>query len=154
MAYILVMHGPNLNLLGKRERQIYGQISLEEINAQLQREAQQKGHTLEVFQSNHEGELVDYIQQRGPRADLLIMNPAAYTHTSVALRDAILAVEIPLIEVHLSNIYQREPFRHRSYLTDIAIGQVVGFGAVSYHLALEAADHLLRRPAKADATTV
>jgi 3-dehydroquinate dehydratase-2 len=145
VAYILIVHGPNLNLLGKRERQIYGQTSLEEINTMLQQWAQREGHEIDIFQSNHEGELVDYIQQRGPQADILIMNPAAYTHTSIALRDAVLAVGVPLIEVHLSNIYRREPFRQRSYLSDIAVGQVAGFGPYSYRLALEAAGHLLRQ---------
>jgi 3-dehydroquinate dehydratase-2 len=105
--------------------------------------AQQQGHTLEFFQSNHEGALVDWLQQHGAQADVLLINPAAYTHTSIAIRDAILAVGLPVIEVHLSNIYQREPFRHQSYLTDIAVGQVAGFGPHSYVLAFEAACHLL-----------
>jgi 3-dehydroquinate dehydratase-2 len=144
---ILVVHGPNLNLLGSREQQIYGQMSLEKINTMLRQEAQQAGHEIDMFQSNHEGELVDYIQQRGPQANILLMNPAAYTHTSIALRDAVLAVGIPLIEVHLSNIYRREPFRRQSYLADIAIGQIAGFGPHSYRLALEAACHVLRQQA-------
>jgi 3-dehydroquinate dehydratase-2 len=146
VACILVVHGPNLNLLGRREQQIYGQTSLEEINARLRQDAQRAGHEIDIVQSNHEGEIVDCIQQRGSRADVLIMNPAAYTHTSVAIRDAVLAVGIPLIEVHLSNIYRREPFRRQSFLADIAVGQVAGFGPYSYRLALEAACHLLRRP--------
>ena len=145
MACILVVHGPNLNLLGTRERQIYGQTSLAEINQMLGQSAQRAGHTLECFQSNHEGALVDCLQQRGAQADVLIINPAAYTHTSIAIRDAILAVGIPTIEVHLSNIHQREPFRRQSYLADIAVGQVAGFGPHSYVLALEAACHVLRQ---------
>lgn len=148
VAHILVVHGPNLNLLGKREQQIYGQTSLEEINVMLRRYAQQEGHEIDIVQSNHEGELVDCIQQRGSGADMLIMNPAAYTHTSIAIRDAVLAVKIPLIEVHLSNIYRREPFRRRSYFADIAVGQVAGFGPYSYRLAVEAACHLLRQQAE------
>ena len=144
MANILVLHGPNLNLLGTRERQIYGAMSLTEINQQLRHEALAAGHSLEILQSNHEGVLVDCIQQYGPQAALLIMNPGAYTHTSIALRDAILAVNIPLIEVHLSNIFWREPFRWHSYLSDIAMGQIAGFGPQSYLLALQAAMHFLR----------
>lgn len=147
VARILVVHGPNLNLLGSRERQIYGPTSLEEINTMLRQGAQQAGHEIDIFQSNHEGELVDCIQQRGVLADILIMNPAAYTHTSIALRDSVLAVGLPLIEVHLSNIYRREPFRKHSYLADVAVGQIAGFGPQSYQLALEAACHLLRQQA-------
>ncbi len=143
MARILVMHGPNLNLLGTREPQVYGQTSLAEINQDLLQRAALAGHELETFQSNHEGALVDCIQQRGTQAALLIINPGAYTHTSIALRDAILAVGIPVIEVHLSNIHRREPFRRQSYLAAIALGQVVGFGPYSYVLALQAACHWL-----------
>lgn len=139
MGHILVIHGPNLNLLGTREPGIYGQTSLAEINQRLQREAEAAGHTLSAFQSNHEGAIVDYIQQHRPQTDILIINAGAYTHTSVAIRDAILAVDLPAIEVHLSNIHKREPFRHHSYFSDICIGQVVGFGPQSYHLALQAA---------------
>lgn len=143
MGAILVVHGPNLNMLGRREQQIYGQTSLDTINAMLRQGAQRAGHQIDIRQSNHEGELVDFIQQRGPQADILIMNPAAFTHTSVAIRDAVLAVNLPLIEVHLSNIYRREPFRKHSYFADIAIGQVAGFGAFSYQLALDAACNVL-----------
>ena len=144
MGRILVIHGPNLNLLGQRERQIYGQTSLAAINQLLCECARQDGHEVEIFQSNHAGELVDYLQHRGPQADILIINPAAYTHTSVAIRDAILAVNIPAIEVHLSNVYQRESFRQHSYFADIAVGQVAGFGPHSYLLALQAACYLLQ----------
>jgi 3-dehydroquinate dehydratase II len=139
VARILVVHGPNLNVLGTREQQIYGQTSLAEIHQTLSQYAQKAGHSIECFQSNHEGALVDYIQQHGVQADMLIINPAAYTHTSVAMRDAILAVRLPVIEVHLSNVYQRE---------DIAVGQVAGFGPHSYVLALAAACHLLRQQAE------
>ena len=144
MARILVLHGPNLNLLGTREPQIYGQTSLAEINQDLLQRATGAGYELETFQSNHEGTLVDCIQQRGAQAALLIINPGAYTHTSIAIRDAILAVGLPVIEVHLSNIHRREPFRRRSYLADIALGQVTGFGSSSYVLALQAACHWLQ----------
>jgi 3-dehydroquinate dehydratase-2 len=144
VARILVLHGPNLNLLGTRERHIYGQMTLAEINQMLEGCAQQAGHTVEIWQSNHEGTLVDYIQQYGAHADVLIINPAAYTHTSVAIRDAILAVGIPTIEVHLSNIHRREAFRRHSYLADIAVGQVAGFGSYSYRLAFEAACSLVQ----------
>ena len=139
MGHILVVHGPNLNLLGTREPDIYGAATLAEIDQRLHREAETAGHTLSSFQSNHEGALVDCIQQQGAQADFLIINPGAYTHTSVAIRDAILAVALPAIEVHLSNIHQREPFRRHSYMSDICVGQVVGFGPLSYSLALQAA---------------
>jgi 3-dehydroquinate dehydratase II len=144
VGHILVLHGPNLNLLGSREQHLYGHTSLLEINQRLQQEAATAGHTIDCWQSNHEGELVDWIQQRGPQADILLLNPAAYTHTSVAIRDAILGVSIPVIEIHLSNIHRREPFRHHSYITDIAVGQVAGFGPHSYTLALQAACQLLQ----------
>ncbi len=139
MGHILVIHGPNLNLLGTREPGIYGATTLPEINQRLQREAEDAGHTLSWFQSNYEGAIVDHIQQQGPEADMLIINPGAFTHTSVAIRDAILAVALPAIEVHLSNIHQREPFRHHSYFSDICLGQVVGLGPQGYSLALQAA---------------
>jgi 3-dehydroquinate dehydratase-2 len=145
MARILVMHGPNLNLLGTREPQVYGQTSLAEIDQELRQCAMAAGHELEMFHSNHEGALVDYIQQRGTEAALLIINAGAYTHTSIAIRDAILAVGVPVIEVHLSNVYRREPFRWQSYLADIALGQVAGLGAHSYLLALQAACYWLQQ---------
>jgi len=139
VGHILVIHGPNLNLLGTREPGIYGATTLPEINQRLRQEAEEAGHRLSAFQSNHEGAIVDHIQQQGEQADILIINPGAYTHTSVAIRDAILAVSLPAIEVHLSNIHQREPFRRHSYFSDICLGQVVGFGPQSYSLALQAA---------------
>jgi 3-dehydroquinate dehydratase-2 len=145
MAHILVLHGPNLNLLGTREQQIYGAMTLGEINQRLRQESITAGHEVTIFQSNHEGELVDVIQQHGSQAAALIINPGAYTHTSIAIRDAILAVNIPTIEVHLSNIFCRESFRRQSYLADIAIGQIAGFGPQSYFLAFQATCHLLRQ---------
>ena len=145
MARILIAHGPNLNLLGSREQHIYGSTTLADINRELEREASRLGHVTETLQTNHEGELVDWIQAQGPHADILILNPGAFTHTSVALRDAILGVALPVIEVHLSNIYRREPFRAHSYIADIAVGQVAGFGPHSYGLALQAAHHVVSR---------
>lgn len=138
MAKILVLHGPNLNLLGQREPQHYGSVSLEDINTRLQAQAQEAGHELSCFQSNAEHELIDTIQQAPQNGfSMLLFNPAAFTHTSVALRDALLAVALPFIEVHLSNPYAREPFRHHSYFSDIAQGVICGFGAESYSLALQ-----------------
>lgn len=135
---ILVLHGPNLNLLGVREPQIYGRTTLSDIHARLEARAQAAGARLESFQSNHEGELVDRIQAAMEEGvDFILINPGAYTHTSVALRDALAAVSIPFIEVHLSNIHAREPFRHRSYLSDRAVGVICGLGAYGYEAALE-----------------
>ena len=148
MAKILVLHGPNLNLLGAREPEIYGRETLAEINRQLTGLAQAGGHELTCFQSNAEHELIDRIQQgREERTALILFNPGAFTHTSIALRDALAAVAIPFIEVHLSNVHAREPFRRHSYLSDIAVGVICGFGADSYRLALEAA--MRRLPATA-----
>ncbi|MBF0185249.1 MAG: type II 3-dehydroquinate dehydratase [Magnetococcales bacterium] len=144
--HVLVLNGPNLNLLGEREAGIYGRVRLADIEADCRARWQQllpatvAGRaTLDFFQSNHEGVLVDRIQEARGRVDLIVFNPAAFTHTSVALRDALLAVAIPVIEVHISNIHQREPFRHHSYISDIALGQIVGLGAAGYRLAVEAA---------------
>lgn len=133
---ILVLHGPNLNLLGRREPDTYGNRSLKEIDDALQAQAREAGFSIRVFQSNHEGELVDLIQAHGPEVAGVLINPAALTHTSIALRDAFLAVGVPVVEVHLSNIHRREPFRQRSYLADVAVGQVTGFGPASYRLGL------------------
>jgi 3-dehydroquinate dehydratase-2 len=139
VANFLLINGPNLNLLGTREPERYGADTLSLIEARLQAEAAVLGHALVTFQSNHEGVLVDRIQQaRLEGIDRIIINPGAYTHTSVALRDALLAVQIPFVEVHLSNIHAREAFRHHSYLSDIAAGVLVGFGAYGYTLALQA----------------
>ncbi|MBF0098201.1 MAG: type II 3-dehydroquinate dehydratase [Magnetococcales bacterium] len=151
--HLLVVNGPNLNLLGQREADIYGRTTLADIAsacrdrlAQVQHALALEGSTVDFFQSNHEGVLVDRIQEARGTVDLIILNPAAFTHTSVALRDALLAVEIPVIEVHLSNIHKREPFRHHSYISDIAVGQIIGLGADGYLLAVEAAvRHLLTR---------
>ena len=145
MGHILVIHGPNLNLLGLREPEVYGRTSLADINRMLHQEAERAGHTLTCFQSNHEGAIVDCVQQHRATADILLINPGAYTHTSVAIRDAILAVDMPTLEIHLSNVHQREPFRSHSYLADICLGQVVGFGFHSYLLAFQGACHLLRQ---------
>ena len=135
---ILVINGPNLNLLGTRESDIYGTMTLEDINASLQDLAQELNVELTISQSNHEGEIVDQIHNAKDYAALVI-NPAAYTHTSVAIRDAIAAVEIPAVEIHLSNIYKREEFRHKSLISPVAHGQVSGFGPESYLLGLRAA---------------
>lgn len=142
---ILVIHGPNLNLLGKREPQIYGAVSLEEINQRLQEVAAAEGAELRILQSNHEGTLIDAIQAAATWADGLLINPAAYTHTSYALRDAIAAVGLPAVEVHLTNIYAREPFRHASVIAPICVGQVSGFGWWSYVWGLRALLQTLRQ---------
>jgi 3-dehydroquinate dehydratase-2 len=135
---ILVVHGPNLNMLGKREPAHYGNRTLDEINDSLHAKAKELGLRCATFQSNHEGEIVEAIQQAVGRMQGLIINPAAFTHTSVAIRDAILLLDVPTIEVHLSNIHKREPFRHRSYIADVATAQICGLGASGYLFALEA----------------
>ena len=140
MATILVLNGPNLNLLGKREPEVYGRVTLDEINRGLDAEARALGHELQTLQSNAEHALVERIH--GAREDgtrFIIINPGAYTHTSIALRDALLGVAIPFIEVHLSNVFAREEFRRHSYLSDIAVGVISGLGARGYSLALQAA---------------
>lgn len=140
MATILVLHGPNLNLLGSREPGIYGADSLADINTRLDQRCRDTGHHLLQLQSNAEYELIERIHEaRNEGVDFILFNPAAFTHTSVALRDALLAVGIPFIEVHLSNVHRREPFRHHSYFSDIATGCITGLGAVGYELALQAA---------------
>lgn len=135
---VLVLHGPNLNLLGVRERDVYGAVTLEQIDERLATLAGELGVDLEVFQSNVEGELVERIQQARGTAHAIVINAAAYTHTSVAVRDALLAVALPVVEVHLSNLARREPFRQRSLIADVAVGQIAGFGADSYLLGLRA----------------
>lgn len=144
MSRLLLLNGPNLNLLGIREPALYGRTTLAQIETDLVAEAQRLGHQLDCFQSNHEGELVDRVHRaRGEDVAFILINPGAYTHTSVALRDALAAVGIPFIEVHLSNVFARERFRHRSYLSDLAAGVIVGFGPLGYRLALNAAHHKL-----------
>lgn len=144
MAKILVIHGPNLNLLGTREKDIYGEVTIKEINDKLKRLAKENGAEIEIIQSNHEGEIVELIGGAKDRVDAILINPAAYTHTSVAIRDAISATQIPTVEVHLSNIYAREEFRHTSLVAPVAQGQVTGFGLVSYLLGLRAAVDLAK----------
>jgi len=141
---VLVLHGPNLNLLGKREPGIYGSQTLPDIDHLLQLEAQELDVEVSAYQSNHEGILIDKVQGALEAFDGLVINPGAYTHTSVAIRDAIAAVAIPTVEVHLSNIHKREAFRHHSYIAPVAIGQICGFGAESYRLGLQALVHYLR----------
>jgi 3-dehydroquinate dehydratase-2 len=148
VANILVLHGPNLNLLGTREPEIYGHRTLADIEAALVEQAEAAGHKLTGFQSNAEHALIDRVHQaRKDQVALILINPGAFTHTSIALRDALLGVAIPFIELHLSNVHAREPFRHHSYLADVAIGQVCGFGPDSYRLALDAAIARLGRAA-------
>jgi 3-dehydroquinate dehydratase-2 len=141
---VLVINGPNLNLLGTRETEIYGRTSLEEIERELIALGTELGIRVESFQSNSEGALVDRIQQARGNVKLIIINPAAYTHTSIAIRDALTAIEVPTIEVHLSNVYRREPFRHHSTIADIAAARLMGFGAEGYLLALRAAAQMLK----------
>jgi 3-dehydroquinate dehydratase-2 len=144
---VLVLHGPNLNLLGTREPAVYGSTTLDQINAELTQIAEEAGATLQSFQSNHEGALIDRVQAaRLDGTEAIIINPGGFTHTSVALRDALAAVALPFVEVHLSNIHRREPFRHHSYFSDLAEGVICGLGAAGYRLALQ---YLLARQARA-----
>jgi len=146
MAKILVIHGPNLNLLGDREVDVYGKVTLEKINGELKKLAKKRKVGLRVMQSNHEGEIVDTIgSAKKNKIAAILINPAAYTHTSVAIRDAIAACGVPAVEVHLSNIYSREEFRHTSLIAPVAKGQVSGFGKTSYTLGLEAAIELANK---------
>lgn len=141
---VLVLHGPNLNLLGKREPDIYGTVTLDEINERLARLARELGTEIAFFQSNHEGDLVQKIQDSLGVYQAIVINPGAYTHTSVALRDAIASTGIPTVEVHLSNIYRREEFRQHSFISGVAVGQITGFGPESYLLGLRAAVQKLK----------
>lgn len=143
MAKILILHGANLNLLGTREPELYGRTTLGEIDAELRSRAAELGVEVETFQSNHEGELVEAIQRARGEVDAIVINPGGYTHTSVAIRDAVVAVGIPTVEVHLTNIHAREEFRSRSFTAPAAVGQICGFGPVSYLLGLEAAKRIL-----------
>ena len=135
---ILVIHGPNLNMLGKREPDVYGTDTLKDVNKMLVQRATELGLSVEAFQSNHEGELVDKIQEAVGTCSGLVINPAAYTHTSVAIKDALLLLDVPMIEVHISNVYKREPFRHGSMVSDVVTGKIVGLGTHGYKLALDA----------------
>ena len=145
---VLVLHGPNLNMLGTREQALYGTASLKSINAAISKLAKDEGLQVDVRQSNEEGEIVTWVQEARHHFDGIVINPAAYTHTSIAIRDAIAAAAIPTVEVHLTNIYAREPFRHQSYIAGVAIGQISGFGAHGYLLALQGlVEHL--KPKKA-----
>ena len=143
-ATVLVLHGPNLNLLGTREPQIYGHTTLEDIDQDLRQYGQELGVVVETFQSNGEGELIDRIHRARQEAQALIVNAGGYTHTSVALRDALAGVGLPVIEVHLTNLAAREEFRHRSLLAPVCVGQITGLGAFGYRLALEAAVHVVK----------
>lgn len=138
MLKILNIHGPNLNLLGAREPDVYGEVTIEQINQALEKKASEENVELNIIQSNHEGEIVDLIGKATDNYDGILINPAAYTHTSVAIRDALLASKIPAVEVHLSNIYAREEFRHTSVIAPVVKGQISGFGLQSYILGLEA----------------
>nr|WP_304097850.1 type II 3-dehydroquinate dehydratase [Mitsuokella multacida] len=145
MPRILVLHGPNLNLLGTREPEIYGYTTLDDINTMIAARAAEAGIETAFYQSNHEGDLVDVIQQANHKFDFIIFNAAAFTHYSIAIRDAIAAIDVPVIEVHLSNIHQREEFRHTSVLAPVAMGQICGLGVESYLAALEAIIYKLNR---------
>lgn len=146
MSELLVLNGPNLNLLGEREPELYGTTTLEDINARLQQLAEAQGHQIQCFQSNAEHQLVERVQQAAAQGvAFIILNPAAFTHTSIALRDALAAGRIPFIEVHLSNVFAREPFRRQSYFSEIAEGVIAGLGPQGYELALAAAIERLRK---------
>ena len=136
MNSILVIHGPNLNLLGTREPEIYGSMTMQDINDDLQKQADEAGVHIDFFQSNHEGEIIDKLHAARGRYDYIILNAGAYTHYSIAIRDALAAIEIPTIEVHISNIHQREEFRHHSVIAPVVVGQICGFGLESYKAAL------------------
>lgn len=142
---ILVLHGPNLNMLGVREPEVYGSTRLDEVDSQLEALGRKWGLNVQTFQSNHEGAIVDRIQAAFTfgQINAVIINPAAYSHTSIAIRDALLTLSVPVIEVHISNIHRREPFRHRSMIADIATGQIIGLGVKGYYLALRAAADLI-----------
>jgi 3-dehydroquinate dehydratase-2 len=146
MARLLLLNGPNLNLLGQREPHLYGSTTLADIERAVAADARAAGHQLDAFQTNSEAALVERIQQAAGQTDFILLNPGALTHTSVALRDALLAVGIPFIEIHLSNVYAREDFRRHSYVSDVAVGVITGLGALGYQLALQAACAQLARP--------
>ncbi len=143
MVKISVIHGPNLNLLGLREPEVYGALNLEQINQRIEEFARKEGLEVRITQSNSEGTIIDTIHDALHWADAIVINPGAYTHTSVAIRDAIAGVRLPTIEVHLSNVHRREEFRHHSYVSPVAVGQIVGFGLHSYLLGLQAAKQIV-----------
>ena len=145
MNSILVIHGPNLNLLGTREPEIYGSITMQDINDDLQKQADEAGVHIDFFQSNHEGEIIDKLHEARGRYYYIILNAGAYTHYSIAIRDALAAIEIPTIEVHISNIHQREEFRHHSVIAPVVVGQICGFGLDSYKAALYVAIRKLQK---------
>lgn len=140
---ILVIHGPNLNMLGKRQPDIYGNVTLDQIDEQLKTEGSHMGFTIDTYQSNHEGDIVDRIQQASDIYQGLIINPGAYTHTSVAIRDALLILDVPVIEIHISNVYKRKAFRRHSMISDIVTAKITGFGVYGYTLALKGVIELL-----------
>lgn len=142
---VLVLNGPNLNLLGLREPEMYGTMTLGELEEEVRRTAEARGVDMQFFQSNHEGALIDRLHQARGWADAILLNAGGLTHTSVSLRDAVTGVGIPVIEIHLSNIHAREPFRHRSLITPVTVGQITGFGPFSYLLGLEAAVHVVKQ---------
>lgn len=144
-ASVLVLNGPNLNMLGVREPHIYGSLTLDDLEATCQERAEQLGLTIDFRQSNHEGELVTWIQQARTEHDGIVINAGAYTHTSVAIMDSLILAELPVVEVHLSNIFKREPVRHHSYITGVAKGMICGFGPHGYLLALDAMQRILGR---------
>ncbi|MEW6409828.1 MAG: type II 3-dehydroquinate dehydratase [Nitrospirota bacterium] len=145
MKRVLVIHGPNLNMLGIRETEIYGNFTLSEINEKITKTAAELGVAIEIIQSNHEGEIVEAVQSAIGKFAAIVINPAAFTHTSIAIRDAIASSGIPVVEVHISNIYKREEFRHRSLIAGVSAGQITGFGLDSYLLGLKAAAGLISR---------
>jgi 3-dehydroquinate dehydratase-2 len=141
---VLILNGPNLNLLGKRQPEIYGKLTLAQIEQKVRMLARELGIEIEFCQSNNEGELVTWIQEAANKFGAIVINPAAYTHTSLAMRDAVSAIGIPTVEIHISNIHKREPFRHHSFIAEVAVGQIAGFGVDSYLLGLRAAADLIQ----------